>query len=114
MANSTEQLMTKLENSPMTSMPVVTYPGKEFSSSLSPNSQEVVFSWNGGSGTTSSLYEKVVGSEQYLRLTTVANAIDFDPVWSPDGRETQVSQQRDRLSDFVIHLQEKHGVNLRG
>jgi len=71
----------------MSLSPLVTYPGLAFSSSLSPSGQQVVFSWNGGSGTAFGLYEKVIGSEQSVRLTNAPAAIDFNPVWSPDGRE---------------------------
>ena len=81
------RLVTRPASSQMVPTPLVTYSGKEFSPSLSPSGQQVVFSWNGGAGTTFSLYEKVVGSEQFLRLTTLPNAIDFNPVWSPDGRD---------------------------
>jgi Tol biopolymer transport system component len=37
------------------------------------------------SGTHFSLYVKVVGTEESLRLTK-QSALDFNPVWSPDGR----------------------------
>jgi len=65
--------------------PVVTTVGKEQTPALSPDGQHLAFVWNGGTGTHFSLYVKVVGTEESLRLTNKAS-LDFDPVWSPDGR----------------------------
>jgi len=65
--------------------PVVTTVGKEQTPALSPDGQHLAFVWNGGTGRHFSLYVKVVGTEESLRLTNQAS-LDFDPVWSPDGR----------------------------
>lgn len=81
------RLFTKLPLAQMTAIPLVTYSGQKYFPSLSPNGQQLVFSWNGASGADFSLYEKVVGSEKFLRLTNVAGAIDFAAAWSPDARE---------------------------
>jgi Tol biopolymer transport system component len=51
---------------------------------LSPDGQQLAFTWNGGSGPHFSIYVKLVGTEESLRLTKQAS-IDFNPVWSPDG-----------------------------
>ena len=65
--------------------PVVTTVGEEHTPALSPDGQHLAFVWNGGTGRHFSLYVKVVGTEESLRLTNQAS-LDFDPVWSPDGR----------------------------
>jgi Tol biopolymer transport system component len=64
--------------------PVVTNVGEKYTPSLSPDGQHLAFAWNGGAGPQFSLYVKLVGTEESLRLTKQAS-IDFNPVWSPDG-----------------------------
>ena len=63
----------------------VTTVGPKFTPSLSPDAQHLAFAWNGGAGEHFSLYVKVVGTEEALRLTN-QESIDFNPIWSPDGR----------------------------
>jgi Tol biopolymer transport system component/DNA-binding winged helix-turn-helix (wHTH) protein len=65
--------------------PIVADVGEKHTPSLSPDRQHLAFSWNGGSGPYYSLYVKLVETEESLRLTKQAS-IDFNPVWSPDGR----------------------------
>ena len=65
--------------------PIVAEVGEKHTPSLSPDRQHLAFSWNGGGGPDFSLYVKLVGTEESLRLTKQAS-IDFNPVWSPDGR----------------------------
>jgi Tol biopolymer transport system component/DNA-binding winged helix-turn-helix (wHTH) protein len=96
------RLSTKLPLGQMTVLPLVTYSGQKYFPSLSPNGQQLVFSWNGGSGTDFSLYEKVVGSEKFLRLTNVAGAIDFAAAWSPDARE--IAFARTAKGDTGIYI----------
>ena len=66
-------------------IPVVTDVGEKYSPSLSPDGQHLAFAWIGGTGSHFSLYVKIVGTEESLRLTKLPS-IDFNPVWSPDGR----------------------------
>ncbi len=68
-----------------TIVPAVTNVGEKYTPSLSPDGQHIAFSWNGGAGPHFSLYVKLVGTEEPLRLTKQVS-IDFNPVWSPDGR----------------------------
>jgi Tol biopolymer transport system component/DNA-binding winged helix-turn-helix (wHTH) protein len=63
----------------------VTNIGEKHTPSLSPDGQHLAFAWNGGAGPHFSLYVKLVGTEESIRLTNQAS-IDFNPVWSPDGR----------------------------
>jgi Tol biopolymer transport system component/DNA-binding winged helix-turn-helix (wHTH) protein len=65
--------------------PAVTNVGEKYTPSLSPDGQHLAFAWNGGAGPHFSLYVKLVGTEEPLRLTKQVS-IDFNPVWSPDGR----------------------------
>lgn len=65
--------------------PVVTNVGEKRTPSLSPDGQHLAFAWNGGAGPHFNLYVKLVRTEESLRLTKQAS-IDFNPVWSPDGR----------------------------
>jgi DNA-binding winged helix-turn-helix (wHTH) protein len=68
-----------------TVIPAVTNVGEKYTPSLSPDGQHLAFAWNGGAGPHLSIYVKLIGSEESLRLTKQAS-IDFNPVWSPDGR----------------------------
>jgi DNA-binding winged helix-turn-helix (wHTH) protein len=65
--------------------PVVTNVGEKYTPSLSPDGQHIAFAWNGGAGPHFSIYVKIVGTEEPVRLTN-QSSIDFNPVWSPDGR----------------------------
>jgi Tol biopolymer transport system component/DNA-binding winged helix-turn-helix (wHTH) protein len=65
--------------------PAVTNVGEKYTPSLSPDGQHLAFAWNGGAGPHVSLYVKIVGTEELLRLTNQAS-MDFNPIWSPDGR----------------------------
>jgi Tol biopolymer transport system component/DNA-binding winged helix-turn-helix (wHTH) protein len=66
-------------------VPFTSYPGYESSPSLSPDGNQVAFSWNGDKGDNYDIYVKLFGSDQPLRLTTDP-AQDLTPSWSPDGR----------------------------
>ena len=65
--------------------PAVSNLGEKYSPSLSPDGQQLAFTWNGGTGSHFSIYVKLIGTEESLRLTK-QSSIDFNPVWSPDGR----------------------------
>ncbi len=65
--------------------PVVTDPGQKKGLALSPDRERVAYSWDGGDGATVSIYVKLIGTPEPLRLTH-AVARDFSPVWSRDGR----------------------------
>src|SRR6266446_6067182 len=65
--------------------PAVTNVGEKYTPTLSPDGQHLAFVWNGGAGPHFNLYVKVVGTEESLRLTN-QESLDFNPVWSPDGR----------------------------
>jgi DNA-binding winged helix-turn-helix (wHTH) protein len=69
-----------------TIIPAVTNVGEKYTPSISPDGRRLAFAWNGGAGPYFSLYVKIVGTEELLRLTNQASSIDFNPVWSPDGR----------------------------
>ena len=62
----------------------VTSVGEKYSPSLSPDGKQLTFASNGGSGLQFSIYVKLIGTEESVRLTR-QESIDFNPVWSPDG-----------------------------
>jgi Tol biopolymer transport system component/DNA-binding winged helix-turn-helix (wHTH) protein len=64
--------------------PAVADVGEKDTPSLSPDGQHLAFAWNGGTGPHFHLYVKIIGTEEPIQLTKQA-AIDFNPVWSPDG-----------------------------
>jgi DNA-binding winged helix-turn-helix (wHTH) protein len=63
----------------------VTSVGEKYSPSLSPDGKQLAFAWNGGNGPFFSIYLKLIGNEEPLRLTK-QESVDYNPVWSPDGR----------------------------
>ena len=70
---------------PLRADALTTFSGVERYPSLSPDGDEVVFTWNGPKQDNEDVYVQRVGSGSPLRLT-MDPASDFNPVWSPDDR----------------------------
>jgi Tol biopolymer transport system component/DNA-binding winged helix-turn-helix (wHTH) protein len=62
----------------------VTSVGEKYSPSLSPDGKQLAFSWNGGIGPYFSIYVKLIGTEEPVRISKL-ESVDYNPVWSPDG-----------------------------
>jgi Tol biopolymer transport system component/DNA-binding winged helix-turn-helix (wHTH) protein len=75
----------KSEMAPIRVVPLTTLPGSENDPALSPDGNQVAFSWDGETGDNFDIYVKMIGSETTLRLTNDP-AFDCCPAWSPDGR----------------------------
>ncbi len=78
------QFLTSKAPEPSISL-AVTSVGEKYSPSLSPGGKQLAFAWNGGNGPYFSIYVKLIGTEEPLRLTK-QESVDYNPVWSPDGR----------------------------
>lgn len=70
---------------PFRAVALTTFSGVERYPSLSPDGDEVAFTWNGPQQNNDDIYVQRIGSGSPLRLTTDP-ASDFNPVWSPDDR----------------------------
>jgi len=64
--------------------PLTTYSGLEYEPALSPDGNQVAFSWNGENKDNFDIYVRLVEGGAALRLTTDP-AADHAPSWSPDG-----------------------------
>ena len=64
--------------------PLTTYSGLEYEPALSPDGNQVAFSWNGENKDNFDIYVRLVEGGAALRLTTDP-APDHAPAWSPDG-----------------------------
>jgi Tol biopolymer transport system component/DNA-binding winged helix-turn-helix (wHTH) protein len=75
------------KNAPPLSRPVplTSYPDFELNPALSPDGNQVAFTWSGETQDNYDIYIKLIGSGPPLRLTTNP-AEDASPAWSPDGR----------------------------
>jgi Tol biopolymer transport system component len=60
--------------------------GAELEPALSPDGEQVAFSWFGEKQDNRDIYLKLVGSSEVRRVTTDP-ALDVTPSWSPDGRQ---------------------------
>ena len=65
-------------------MQLTSFRGSEQNPTLSPDGNQVAFSWDGESGDNSDIYIMPIGSGSAVRLTTDP-APDTAPAWSPDG-----------------------------
>jgi serine/threonine protein kinase len=79
------RLWTETPTAPLQVVPLTSYSGSEGSPSLSPDGNQVAFSWDGETQGNTDVYVKPVGPGTPLRLT-VNPAPDGSPAWSPDGR----------------------------
>ena len=64
--------------------PLTTYAGTESTPTLSPDGNQVAFSWDGESQENVDIYVRLIAGGAPLRLTT-DRARDVAPAWSPDG-----------------------------
>ena len=86
---------------PLKAVPLTSYPGNEFSSSFSPDGNQVAFCWDGENADNLDIYVKMIGSETPLRLTTDP-APDFSPAWSADGRTIAFLRRMPREKAAVL------------
>jgi serine/threonine protein kinase len=70
---------------PLRAVALTTLPGVEQSPSLSPEGNNVAFTWTGPKQDNQDIYVQMIGSGSPLQLTTDPRN-DYNPVWSPDGR----------------------------
>lgn len=66
-------------------LPLTTYPGSQGQPAFSPDGNEVAFVWDGETNLNRSIYVKILGTANPVRLTNSAYD-DASPAWSPDGR----------------------------
>jgi Tol biopolymer transport system component/DNA-binding winged helix-turn-helix (wHTH) protein len=84
-----QKIRPRLEPPALTPVPFTTYSGFEVCPAFSPDGSQIVFAWNGDPESGSKgfdLYVKVIGSENFLRLTHHPSE-RICPAWSPDGRQ---------------------------
>jgi Tol biopolymer transport system component/predicted Ser/Thr protein kinase len=65
--------------------PLTTYRGYQGEPALSPDGNQIAFSWDGEKGDNVDIYVRLVDGGSALRLTTDP-APDHGPAWSPDSR----------------------------
>jgi len=70
---------------PLESSPLTSYAGSEVYPDLSPDGNQVAFSWNGAEQQDFRIYVQQVGNSAPVRLTE-GPGNDLSPAWSPDGR----------------------------
>jgi eukaryotic-like serine/threonine-protein kinase len=76
----------KSENpEPFRVIPLNSLPGAQRYPSFSPDGNHVAFTWTGPKQDNQDVYVQQIGSGSPLRLT-MDPRIDYNPVWSPDGR----------------------------
>jgi eukaryotic-like serine/threonine-protein kinase len=88
-------------NPPLVAVPLTSYPGFQVQPSFSPDSKQVVFSWNGEKQDNWDIYVKMIGSPTPLRLTTNP-AADFAPSFSPDGQSIGFMRGAGEKASFII------------
>lgn len=94
---------TAPEEKAATPSPITSYAGAVNHPALSPDGNQVAFSWDGEKHDNTDIYIKLVGAGPPLRLTTNPAADRF-PEWSPDGKQICFRREIDstRLEVIVI------------
>ena len=70
---------------PYHAIPLNSLPGVQRYPSFSPDGNQLAFTWTGPKQDNRDVYVQQIGSGPPLRLTTDPR-LDYNPVWSPDGR----------------------------
>ena len=76
---------TSQPEEPLRGVALTTLPGPELYPSLSPDGNQVVFTWTAPKQDNSDIYVQMIGSGSHRQLTSDPRS-DYNPVWSPDGR----------------------------
>ena len=69
----------------MKSVPITSHAGIERTPAISPDGDQVAYSWNGPNQDNFDIYVQLIGAGRPLRLTS-SPAEEGHPAWSPDGR----------------------------
>ena len=86
---------------------MTTYIGEELSPSLSPDGEEVAFSWDGPDRNRDLYVTEIHGSAP--RRLTDAPQPDRDPAWSPDGQQIAFLRQRGVARFDVLTISPRGG-----
>ena len=70
---------------PFRAVPLTSLTGAKRYPSFSPDGNHLAFTWTGPKQDNQDVYVQQIGSDSQLRLTSDPR-IDYNPVWSPDGR----------------------------
>jgi DNA-binding winged helix-turn-helix (wHTH) protein len=70
---------------PLNPVPLTAAPGWESCPSLSPDGNQVAYSWRERRDAVNHIYVKLIGEGKPVQLTS-GPASDLSPAWSPDGR----------------------------
>jgi len=97
---------------PLQGLPITSAPGLELEPSLSPDGNQVAYSWNGEARDNFDIYVKLLGPGTPLRLTTNPGA-DTSPAWSRDGRYIAFLRQTDEEKSSVIVIPSLGGPERR-
>lgn len=82
-------------------VPLTSYPGFQWSPTFSPDGTRVAFTWEAADKRSPSIYAKLIGSSDPVRLTT-GEQKDFAPAWSPDGRWIAFLRVKDPFTSEVM------------
>jgi serine/threonine protein kinase len=88
---------------PRLAPPLTSLRGNEEGASLSPDGEQVAFTWNGEKEDNFDIYVKLIGSSEMLRLTTDP-AMEIMPSWSPDGKRIAYVRLSPDWTSRRIHL----------
>ena len=86
---------------PLRTVPFTSFPGAEAEPTLSPDGEQIAFTWTGADGGSVDIYVKQAGAEMPLRLTET-EADEWSPAWSPDGRQIAFVRATDADTRAVI------------
>ena len=81
-------------------VPITSYPGIERRPAISPDGNQVAFSWNGVNQDNYDIYVQLIGAGRPLRLTNDPAEESF-PVWSPDGRYVAFLRRSEAKAEVI-------------
>jgi DNA-binding winged helix-turn-helix (wHTH) protein len=82
-------------------VPLTTYPGWEKFPALSPDGNQVAFSWSGEKNDNRDIYLRLIGEDSLFRLTDNP-APEFYPAWSPDGRRIAFVRVSESQAEVLV------------